>query len=106
MIYYIPLYCYRHFPGFNDIYEYIIRDLLNHKRVTVYKTEDQAGKIAASMLCDDDCCSVAALDFSSGSCRAYFPNDVKFESNGYPRPSCALYDLKLKNLKIISKEKI
>ena len=75
--YYIPIYCYRHFPSSNDIYEKIINDLINYKKIEIYENEEKAWENARKQLCGHDCCDVAILDFSCGWCKAYFENTEK-----------------------------
>lgn len=70
--YYIPIYCYRHSPDVKDIYDYIIDNLVDYKKITIYKNHGDATEAARAMLCDDDCCCVATLDFTNGYCEAYY----------------------------------
>ena len=71
-IYYVPLYCYRHFPSISDVYKYIIRGLTSKGVVNVYSTRDLATKEALSLLCDDDTAGVGELNFTDGYCRIFF----------------------------------
>jgi len=69
--YYIPIYCYRHFPSIHDIYEKIIYDLVKYGKINLYESKTEAYKTAKSFLCDDDTYTVGVLDFSHGWCEAY-----------------------------------
>ena len=77
-IYYAPIYCCRHFPSSNDIYEYIIDGLIrdyNKHKIVLYTSKREARKAAEKMLCDDDCCTVAAFDFTCGYVQCYLVED-------------------------------
>jgi len=69
-VYYVPIYCYRHWPSSIDIYDYIVDALASRYRkkhkIILYTTEEAASKAAHSELCDDDCCAVAVFDFTYG----------------------------------------
>ena len=61
--YYKPIYCYRHFPCVNDIYEHIISDIVRHKKITLYEDINKAEEVGRAELCDDDCYEIAVFDF-------------------------------------------
>lgn len=70
--YYKPIYCYRHFPAINDIYEHIIQDMVRHNKITLYEDIDKAREVGRVELCDDDCYGVAVFDFTRGHCEIYY----------------------------------
>ena len=70
--YYKPIYCYRHFPAINDIYEHIIADIVRHKKITLYEDINKAEEVGRAELCDDDCYEIAVFDFTQGFCKIYY----------------------------------
>ena len=70
--YYKPIYCYRHFPSVNDIYEHTISDIVRHKKITLYEDINEAEEAGRAELCDDDCYEIAVFDFTSGYCKIYY----------------------------------
>lgn len=93
--YYVPIYCYRHWPTTHDIIEYLFDELLNNKKITMYKNREVALARAQSQLCDDDCCAVGVLDFTESFCDIYIENDPMFKK------TIKAFDRDLKNFKII-----
>lgn len=70
--YYKPIYCYRHFPAINDIYEHIIADIVRHNKITLYEDINKAEAVGRAELCDDDCYEIAVFDFTQGFCKIYY----------------------------------
>lgn len=70
--YYKPIYCYRHWPDTDDIYKYIIQDLVRHGKITLYEDINKAREVGRAELCDDDCYGIAVFDFTQGSCKIYY----------------------------------
>ena len=70
--YYKPIYCYRHFPAINDIYEHIIQDMVRHNKITLYEDINKAEEVGRAELCDDDCYEIAVFDFTQGFCKIYY----------------------------------
>lgn len=72
--YYIPIYCYRHWPTHSDIYEYLLKELTYRGAICIYEKESEAREHAIAQKCDDDCATTATLDFTTGFCEAYLTN--------------------------------
>lgn len=96
--YYKPIYCYRHFPAINDIYEHIIQDMVRHNQITLYEDINEAEAAGRAELCDDDCYEIAVFDFTQGFCKIYY------DRRGSSPNTIACLDCWSKCYKIIKKE--
>ena len=70
--YYKPIYCYRHWPSKDDIYQRALEDMVQHGKITLYEDMNKAEEVGRAELCDDDCYGIAVFDFTSGFCKIYY----------------------------------